>query len=79
MPTEAWYRIVRWTGGKERLALRVADSRLTEVLVHHVDLRAGFTPNHWPHGFVGDMLTRVVSSFTSRDDTAAMRLLRQGR
>jgi maleylpyruvate isomerase len=73
MPTEAWYRIVRWTGGKEQPALRVADARLTEVLVHHVDLRAGFTPYQWPRGFVGDMLTRVVSSFNSRNDTAAMR------
>jgi maleylpyruvate isomerase len=73
MPAEAWHRIVRWTSGQERPALRAADSRLTEVLVHHVDLRAGYTPNHWPPGFVSDMLTRVIGSFTSRTNVAAMR------
>lgn len=73
MPAEGWDRIVRWTGGQERPASRAADSRLTEVLVHHVDLRVGYTPSHWPPGFVGDMLTRVVASLSPRDGLAAMR------
>jgi uncharacterized protein (TIGR03083 family) len=51
MPEQAWNRIVRWTGGTEHPAARAADSRLCEVLVHHVDLGAAYTPAQWPvHG-----------------------------
>lgn len=73
MPAQSWDRILRWTGGKERPASRAADSRLTEVLVHHVDLRAGYMPSHWPPGFVNDMLSRVVAALGPRDGVAAMR------
>jgi maleylpyruvate isomerase len=73
MPAEAWHRIVRWTGGRRLPALRAADSRLSEVLVHHVDLRAGYAPNHWPPEFVSEMLSRVAGSLASRDGIAAMR------
>jgi len=75
MPAEAWQRVVSWTGGLERAAARAADSRLTEVLVHHVDLRAGYRPADWPPGFVSDMLRRVVGSFSLRDNVTAMRCL----
>ncbi|QHA02354.1 maleylpyruvate isomerase family mycothiol-dependent enzyme [Streptomyces broussonetiae] len=34
MPPEAWNRVVRWTRGQERAAVRAADSRLCEVLIH---------------------------------------------
>jgi maleylpyruvate isomerase len=74
MPAEAWQRVIRWTGGQEHPASRVADSRLTEVLVHHVDLRADYTPVQWPAGFTEDQVTRVVRAFTGRDDVTAMRL-----
>lgn len=74
MTTEAWNRKVRWTQGQERPAARAADSRLSEVLVHHVDLNAGYTPAQWPSHFVHDMLERVVKSFTTRDTAPAMRL-----
>lgn len=67
MPAEAWTRTVRWTSGRERPAARAADSRLTEVLVHHVDLDAGFGPADWPPGFVRDMLGRVVAAFGARE------------
>jgi maleylpyruvate isomerase len=67
MPAEAWSRIVRWTSGKERPAYRAADARLTEVLVHHVDLRAGFRPNDWPADFVETTLTTVTSAYSTRD------------
>lgn len=74
MPPQAWNRTVRWTRGQERAALRAADSRLSEVLIHHVDLNAGYTPAQWPVGFVRDMLGRVAASFGARDDAPAMRL-----
>jgi maleylpyruvate isomerase len=74
MTTMAWNRRVRWTRGQERPAARAADSRLSEVLVHHVDLDAGYTPAQWPADFVHAMLGRVVISFSTRDNAPAMRL-----
>ncbi|MFJ9714192.1 maleylpyruvate isomerase family mycothiol-dependent enzyme [Streptomyces sp. NPDC101234] len=74
MPPEAWNQTVRWTRGQERAAARAADSRLCEVLIHHVDLNADYTPAQWPTGFVRDMLSRVVASFSARDGAPAMRL-----
>ncbi|MGW5129524.1 maleylpyruvate isomerase family mycothiol-dependent enzyme [Streptomyces sp. NPDC004069] len=74
MPPEAWNQTVRWTRGQERAAVRAADSRLCEVLIHHVDLNADYTPAQWPTGFVRDMLGRVVASFSARDNAPAMRL-----
>ena len=79
MPADAaaqdgWQRVVQWTGGQWRPAARAADSRLTEVLVHHVDLRAGFTPEHWPAAFAEGMLARVVAAFSVRSDAPAVRL-----
>jgi maleylpyruvate isomerase len=74
MPDSAWERVIRWTGGQEHPAARAADARLCEVLVHHVDLDADYTPDQWPADFTGDMLSRAVASFTSRADAPAMRL-----
>jgi maleylpyruvate isomerase len=62
MTDQAWSRVVRWTSGKERPAYRAAGARLTEVLVHHVDLRAGFGPGDWPADFVETMLGTVISA-----------------
>jgi maleylpyruvate isomerase len=74
MTTAAWNRTVRWTRGQERPAARAADSRLCEVLVHHVDLDTGYTPAQWPADFVHAMLGRVAASFSARADAPAMRL-----
>jgi maleylpyruvate isomerase len=74
MPPEAWRRPVRWTRGQERPAARAADARLCEVLVHHADLDAGFTPAQWPSDFVHAMLARVTAAFSARPDTPALRL-----
>ncbi|WBO68579.1 maleylpyruvate isomerase family mycothiol-dependent enzyme [Streptomyces camelliae] len=74
MTSVAWSRTVRWTRGQERPAARAADSRLSEVLVHHADLDAGYTAAQWPAVFVHDMLGRVVTAFGVRDNTPAMRL-----
>ncbi|MBY8882268.1 maleylpyruvate isomerase family mycothiol-dependent enzyme [Actinacidiphila acidipaludis] len=74
MPAEGWSRTVRWTRGQEHPAARAADARLCEVLVHHVDLDAGYTPAEWPADFVHPMLARVVAAFGSREDAPAVRL-----
>jgi maleylpyruvate isomerase len=66
MPDEAWFRIVRWTSGKARPAYRAADARLTEVLVHHVDLRAGFRPSDWPADFVERLLPSALADVGRR-------------
>lgn len=45
-----------------------------EVLIHHVDLRAGFTPDDRPAGFVTHQLGVVVAAFAAREGSPAMRL-----
>ncbi|MFD0691720.1 maleylpyruvate isomerase family mycothiol-dependent enzyme [Actinomadura fibrosa] len=74
MPAHAWQRTVEWTTGKRRPAHRIADARLCEVLVHHVDLGVGFTPADWPADFVADQLAIVTAAFSAREDAPAMRI-----
>jgi maleylpyruvate isomerase len=74
MPAEAWQHLVRWTAGQRHSAARIGEARLCEVLVHHVDLRAGFTPGHWPAGFVTHELNGVAAAFSARENPPAMRL-----
>jgi maleylpyruvate isomerase len=74
MPARSWERVIRWTAGQEHPAARAADSRLCEVLVHHADLRAGYTPQQWSTDFTSDMLNSVVASFALRNETPSMRL-----
>jgi maleylpyruvate isomerase len=74
MPPQAWQSVVRYTGGQERPADVILPSRLAEVLIHHVDLDYGFTPEDWPSPFVTGMLTLLASSLGKRDGMAAMRL-----
>lgn len=74
MPAEAWRAIVRWTDGQEHPAARAADARLAEVVVHHVDLGAAYTPAQWPDSFTQDMFGRVVGAFAKREEAPAMRL-----
>ncbi|MFB4302656.1 maleylpyruvate isomerase family mycothiol-dependent enzyme [Actinomadura sp. NTSP31] len=70
MPDDAWERVVEWTSGARRPAARAADSRLTEVLTHHVDLDAGFTAADWPADYVARMLPNIVAAYARRDDDA---------
>jgi maleylpyruvate isomerase len=74
MPDEAWDRTVQWTTGARHPAARAADARLTEVLIHHVDLDAGFTPDDWPPDFTDRQLTSVTAAFARRDDAPDLRL-----
>lgn len=74
VPDHAWSRPLRWTSGKERPAWRAADSRLTEVHIHHVDLRADFGPADWPASFVRTTLDTVISAFAGREGVPLLRL-----
>ncbi|QKW40160.1 maleylpyruvate isomerase family mycothiol-dependent enzyme [Actinomadura sp. NAK00032] len=74
MPDDAWARTVQWTTGARHPAARAADARLTEVLIHHVDLDAGFTPDDWPADFTSRYLTDITASFARRPDGPDLRL-----
>jgi maleylpyruvate isomerase len=74
MPAEAWQRIVQWTAGQEHPAYRAADARLTEVLIHHADLDAGYRPRDWPAEFTTSTLASVAAGFDRRPDAPPMRL-----
>ena len=59
MPTEAWSRL---TGARvgQRPAWKSVWARWRETEIHHVDLDAGYTHDHWSAEFVRLMLPRVV-------------------
>ncbi|WP_185792226.1 DinB family protein [Actinoallomurus bryophytorum] len=44
------------------------------MLVHHVDLQVGVTPDHWPADFVAHELNGVTAALTARENAPAMRL-----
>ena len=66
MPDDAWRYAVTWTTGQQTPAEHVVQSRLAEVLIHHVDLDLGFGPGGWPPWFVQEMLDVAVSSMNER-------------
>ncbi|POM22569.1 mycothiol-dependent maleylpyruvate isomerase [Actinomadura rubteroloni] len=74
MPAAGWQNTVQWAAGQRHRAARVADARLCEVLIHHLDLRVGLTPDHWPADFVTYELKTVTSAFDTRDDAPSLRL-----
>jgi maleylpyruvate isomerase len=63
MPPGAWSSPVTWTTGQRTPAHMVVRSRLGEVLIHHVDLNAGFGPESWPAVFVAEMLGIAADVF----------------
>lgn len=74
MPVEAWSREVHWTQGRWTRAVRIADSRLTELRLHCVDLDAGYLPGQWPADFTEDLLHRIAAALAVRSGAPAMRL-----
>ena len=44
------------------------------MLVHHVDLRVGVTPDQWPAGFVAFELNGVTAAFRARESPPAVRI-----
>ncbi|MGE5287117.1 MAG: maleylpyruvate isomerase family mycothiol-dependent enzyme [Micromonosporaceae bacterium] len=74
MPPGAWDRTVRWTIGGQGPVRWAVRARFQEILIHHVDLNAGFTAADWPDTFATATLERVVRNFAAGDDAPAMRL-----
>jgi maleylpyruvate isomerase len=62
---EHWAATVARRIGGPQQASRITWWRLEEVLIHHSDLDAGFTPAHWPAQFTGPELGMVVARFNN--------------
>ena len=60
---EHWAATVERRRGGPQQASKIPWWRLEEVLVHHADLDAGFTPAHWPAQFTGPELDLVLIRF----------------
>jgi maleylpyruvate isomerase len=71
VPPGAWDAQVHGIAGRAHAAWFTLFRRLTEVEIHHVDLRAGYAPPDWPELFVADELERVTEFFASRGDVPA--------
>jgi maleylpyruvate isomerase len=56
MPAEAWSVSLPKSGSATRIVWR----RLREVEVHHVDLDAGYAPEHWPESFSHRLLHELT-------------------
>jgi maleylpyruvate isomerase len=69
-----WAAEVRGRRGPAHPAWFTLRRRLTEVEIHHVDLRAGYGPDDWPTLFAVTGLRRIVADFAS-DETPAARLV----
>jgi len=61
---EQWATPVERRYGGPQPAARIPWWRLEEVLIHHVDLDAGFSPAHWPTEFTGPALEMAALRFT---------------
>ena len=68
VPDSAWDVPVHGINGPDHPGWFTLARRLTEVEIHHVDLRAGYAPGDWPEPFVAEQLERVTGSFTVRAD-----------
>jgi maleylpyruvate isomerase len=69
MPAEAWVTQVRALYGPPFPGRVVLDRRLGEVVIHHSDLDAGYTPDDWPEDFASDTLPWVAETFAGAEDT----------
>lgn len=67
MPEEAWAFEVRHRSGRVFTARELLGMRLLELEYHHVDLDAGYTPGHWPEGFVSRELESLVGRLAGAD------------
>ncbi|MFB7664528.1 maleylpyruvate isomerase family mycothiol-dependent enzyme [Kitasatospora sp. NPDC056138] len=58
-----WSAPVRHRSGAVFPALHLLAKRRQEVEYHHVDLAAGYTPEHWPEDFAAAELVRLAGQF----------------
>jgi maleylpyruvate isomerase len=73
MPDDAWARLTRDVGGRERPASALVARRWQEVEVHHVDLALGYGFGEWPDPFVADCLPRMLAGLPDRLPAGAPR------
>jgi maleylpyruvate isomerase len=64
---DAWLRVVRYTAGQERRAEVIVPARLTEVLIHHVDISRDYRPQDWPAWFTSAKLAGITASLNRRN------------
>jgi len=64
---DAWLRVVRYTAGQEHRAEVIVPARLTEVLIHHVDISRDYRPQDWPAWFTSAKLAGITASLNRRN------------
>jgi maleylpyruvate isomerase len=77
MEPEHWTARIEARRGGPQPAAWVPWWRLEEVLVHHVDLDAAYSPAHWPRSFTEPELAMVTARFNNpvfTPDSPAFRL-----
>lgn len=77
MAPEHWAATIENRRGIAQPAAWVPWWRLEEVLVHHVDLDAAFSPAHWPQSFTDPELAMVTARFNDKaytEESPAFRL-----
>src|SRR4051812_24249434 len=76
-PPEGLARELRSSRGGAWLGWELPLMRLREVEIHHVDLVAGYTPDHWPEAFVTRTLDQLAPQTLARGE-CPVRELRDG-
>jgi len=66
VPAGHWRNEVRWLSGEPRPASKILDARLREVVIHHIDLHAGYTASDWPSQFALRILVSVLPALEVR-------------
>lgn len=66
LSAEQWHAEVRTRKGTPVAAHRIPWMRLQEVLIHHADLAAGYTPARWPADFVAELLGEAAADMGGR-------------
>lgn len=72
---KAWGAPVYRTPGADPMAaFQTVGKRLAEILIHHVDLDADFTPAHWSDSFTDTTFADALARFADREDFPPLRL-----
>lgn len=70
----AWAAEVVLRNGDRLPARALPGHRLREVLIHHVDLKAGYTPADWPDEDARFLLASLVEAWSGRRDCPPLEL-----
>jgi maleylpyruvate isomerase len=66
VPAENWEHEVKWVSGDPRPASKILESRIREVVIHHVDLDAGYSASDWPSALAFRVLVSVIPALEAR-------------